>query len=61
MKSVWYRDTRVSKSSELGQALEAGDQKLAAKLYEQSNAVFNKTYPQCNAEWFQRMNGKGQP
>lgn len=59
MKAIWYRDTRVSKSSDLGQALEAGDQQRAANLHAESMATFKRTYPQCTPEWFQRVNQQG--
>lgn len=57
--SYFYKDMQLGKGSALYELVvtdKRKDQKAVDKAYEQSNKSFLKTYPQCNNEWFERMN-----
>ena len=59
--SYFYKEVQLAKSSELYELVvtdKRKDQKAVDKAYERANKSFLKTYPQCNKEWFERMNQK---
>lgn len=58
-RTVKYKDMQVAKGTALYEAIvEKKDSKLAEKLYKQLNSDFNKQYPQCNKEWFDKINDR---
>lgn len=54
--SLWYKDTRVGKGSDLHKALMEKKPTVVAGLYATANAEFKRQYPQCTAEWFRLKN-----
>ena len=55
-KVLKYKDVKVAPSSNLGQALLAGDKKLAEKLYKEVESVFKKTYGDAFDKFLKKNN-----
>lgn len=55
MRGVRYRDTIAAKGSDLHKALEAGDMKLAERLYNESMREFRRYYPDYKADHEQTL------
>lgn len=47
-----YKDTFVAKGSALAQALDAKDDKLAKRVYDDTTASYEATYPKADRDWF---------